>query len=430
VAPTGSPVLKLEDELANRRSPAQRRFAKWVWWSEALTSLWAPVTVFGIAFAIYLVIVETVLCSYLSLQPVLKGFGLLMVGWFAALAVYRTVLPRPRKLRKLRRDAHELTHEIQGLLHRYQAKVDPKVREKLVDLAAQVDADRLEGAPAKLEASLGKLSEVADKQLATWRKGSTLDFISGFAKALAVALLIRAVLIEPFKIPSGSMIPTLEIGDQIFVNKFLYGVRLPWLNVVPFQIVREPARGDVIVFNNPVDTDKDYVKRVVGVPGDTIEINDKVVYVNGQAQPVRVEAENYPFWDQDLNTLVWGPREATLVRETLNGQQHLTLRNRGDPSSHEGPYVVPPKNVFVMGDNRDNSYDSRYALGKPELCYPEPKCVRFVPYGNIKGKAMVIWLSLSYGGLGSSLFGGTGLRTDRLFEPVRMCGAEPARSGR
>ncbi|MHB8879139.1 MAG: signal peptidase I [Myxococcaceae bacterium] len=428
MASTPNALQKLEAEVAGRRSAEQKSRARRLWWTEALTSLWAPVTVFGLAFTFYLFVVESLTCSYLWLQPVLKGFGFLMVVWFAALAVYRSVLPGPRRLRKLRHEAHDLTREIEALLHKHQAKVDPKVREKLVDQAAQVDAERLNGTAAKLEAQLGKLSELADKHLSAWRKGSALDFVSGFAKALAVALLIRAVLIEPFKIPSGSMIPTLEIGDQIFVNKFIYGVRLPWMNVVPFQIVREPRRGDVIVFNNPVDTDKDFVKRVVGVPGDTIELIDKVIYVNGQPQPAQVENPDYVFYDQDQTTTVWERKEATLFREVLSGQPHLALRAKGDPSAHEGPYLVPPKNVFVMGDNRDNSYDSRYALGKLELCFPDPKCVKFVPYGNIKGKAMVIWLALGYGGLGSSFFGGTGLRTDRLFEPVRMCGAEPPRS--
>ncbi len=407
--------------IARRRSLEARGLAQKVWWGEALTSLWAPVTVFGLAFLVYLCVVESSLCTYFVLQPLLKDFGLVMLAWFAALAVYRTVLPGPRKVRKLRRDARELLREIDGLVHRNHAKLDAKLYERLSDQASLVDADVLAGNASKLEPSLAKLSDLAEKHLAAWRKSSTLDFAIGFAKALGVALLIRAVLIEPFKIPSGSMIPTLEIGDQIFVNKFIYGVRLPWLNIVPFQIVRAPERGDVIVFNNPVDTDKDFVKRVVGVPGDTIEITDKVISVNGQPQPVRVEAAAYRFRDQP--TGVWVRREATLVRETLNGQPHLAMRARGDPSSHEGPFVVPPMSVFVMGDNRDNSTDSRYGLGGPE------PGVKYVPYGNIKGKAMVIWLSLSYGGLGSSLFGGTGLRTDRLFQPVRMCGTEPPRTG-
>jgi signal peptidase I len=177
-----------------------------------------------------------------------------------------------------------------------------------------------------------------------------------------------------------------------------------------------------------VNTDLDFIKRVVGVSGDTIEIFDKVVHVNGQPVATRVESEDYLFFDQDRNSTQWFPREATLVRELLNGTPHLTLRNRGDPAgAHEGPFQVPPEHIFVMGDNRDNSTDSRFDLGGNEVDERGNPKVRFVPYGNIKGKAMVIWLSLSYGGLGSSMFGGTGLRTDRLFQPVQMCGLEPPR---
>ena len=127
----------------------------------------------------------------------------------------------------------------------------------------------------------------------------TADLLVGLVKALVVALLIRTVLVEPFKIPSGSMLPTLEIGDQIFVNKFIYGVRIPYLNVVPFSLVRSPERGDVIVFNNPADTSKDFIKRVVGIPGDVVEIRDDVVYVNGREQPRTLVATDFPVWDEE-----------------------------------------------------------------------------------------------------------------------------------
>src|SRR5439155_16071265 len=114
-----------------------------------------------------------------------------------------------------------------------------------------------------------------------------------------VALLIRSVLVEPFKIPSGSMIPTLEIGDQIFVNKFIYGVRVPFLDSVPFVIVREPRRGDVIVFYNRL-VGKDFIKRIIATPGDKLVAHGAKIFVNGEELQAQVENDSYQHWGQYL----------------------------------------------------------------------------------------------------------------------------------
>jgi signal peptidase I len=259
-----------------------------------------------------------------------------------------------------------------------------------------------------LAAALKRLAEVAEKPLATYRKHSKVDFLSGFVKAIFVALLIRTLIVEPFKIPSGSMIPTLEIGDQIFVNKFIYGVRIPFINKVPFVLVRAPKRGDVIVFNNPVDTSKDFIKRVAGIPGDTIEIQNEVLYVNGQPQPRVLKAETYVY--KNLVNDEWVDEEARAYEETLGDRPHTVLQDPFSAGFDGGPWTVPEGHVFVLGDNRESSSDSRVGFGKG-------MGVEYVPFGNIKGKAMVIWLSLSYGG--RFAIDGTGLRTDRLFLPVR-----------
>jgi len=276
-----------------------------------------------------------------------------------------------------------------------------------------VDAAVAAGDAAALDKEIHTLSDQAARLVPAFRKQNAVGIGIGIAKALAVALLIRAIFIEPFRIPSGSMLPTLQIGDQIFVNKFIYGVHIPWANVVPFVIVRPPARGDVIVFENPI-TGQDYIKRVVGIPGDVIELKDDRVYLNGHVVPAQLADRQVEIWDRPEDS-PWRVQHPDLWKETLGGKEHDILLEEDirRETAPEGPIRVPPKSLFVMGDNRDNSLDSRFGLGGPR------RTVVFVPYGNIKGKAMIVWLSLSHGGLGADLFGGTGIRTERFFRQVR-----------
>lgn len=188
------------------------------------------------------------------------------------------------------------------------------------------------------------------------------EYAEALIVALALALFIRAFFVQAFKIPSGSMLPTLQIGDHLLVNKLLYGVRVPEYFLtrnlpLPFAGSRflsffEPERGDIVVFVFPEDRQKDFIKRIVGVPGDVIEIRQRQLYRNGKA--VDSSDEPYALYDE-------GKRVDPGVRDNF------------------GPVTVPASHVFVMGDHRDHSFDSRFW--------------GFVPYEDIIGKAFVIYWS-------------------------------------
>ena len=196
-----------------------------------------------------------------------------------------------------------------------------------------------------------------------------VEYSRSFFPVLLLVLVVRSFLFEPFRIPSASMVPTLLIGDFIFVNKFTYGLRLPVLHrkIVPLGM---PERGDVMVFRLPSNPSVNYIKRLVGLPGDTVVVKDKRVFINGEL--VKLERSGlYPRA---------GRPAALMAREQLGDVRHEVLIEPRQPSK-EGTYVVPEGHYFMMGDNRDNSQDSRF---------PE---VGFVPEANIVGKAVRIWMS-------------------------------------
>ncbi len=180
-------------------------------------------------------------------------------------------------------------------------------------------------------------------------KGGVIrEYAESIVIAILIALFIRAFIVQAFKIPSGSMEPTLLIGDHLLVNKFIYGIKLPLIDQ-KVLVYKEPQREDIIVFIFPKDKTKDFIKRVVGVAGDTIEIRKKKIYINGKLW----EDKHGVYRDSEVTSLV--------------------------PRDNFGPVVVPPGHVMVMGDNRDRSYDSRFW--------------GFVPIDQIKGKALILYWS-------------------------------------
>lgn len=198
--------------------------------------------------------------------------------------------------------------------------------------------------------------------------------------AVLVALSIRWLLIEAYVIPSGSMLPSLLIRDHIFVNKLTYGIRVPFTRTWMTQF-RQPERAEVIVFRNPREPDIFFIKRVIGVGGDTVSIRDGRVYVNDKALDRRVAESKADFeWLREVDFSNSRPDDYMHWEETENNVTHSVLLLRGQAMRQDFETITVPKGqLFVMGDNRDNSNDSRYW--------------GFVPLENVVGRAMFVWLS-------------------------------------
>lgn len=203
------------------------------------------------------------------------------------------------------------------------------------------------------------------------REPVAVDYARSFFPLLLVILLLRAFVGEPFRIPSGSMLPTLEIGDFILVNKYAYGLRLPVLNHKIVE-VGAPRRGDVAVFRYPADTRTDFIKRVVGVPGDHIEYRGKRLFINGEEMPQELLG---PYGAYPVQVV---ERRAERIGETPH--ELLIMPGRDYPDLE---FYVPEGQYFVMGDNRDNSNDSR-EWG-------------MVPEDHLVGRAVLVWMSWAPG---------------------------------
>jgi signal peptidase I len=215
--------------------------------------------------------------------------------------------------------------------------------------------------------------EEQHQQQAKPKKSVFKEYIEPFLIAAVVALFIRQFVVEAFKIPSGSMIPTLTIGDHLLVNKFVYGPRIPFTDARIFR-GKDPKRGDIIVFRYPNDESKNFIKRVVGLPGDKIEIKNGTLFINDQAVSIGALG---PATASDEGGGSFVP--ASLYEEQLGTIRHRIQYMQDQSAKQFAPIVVPRDSVFVMGDNRDNSQDSR-VWG-------------FVKFEKILGKALIIYWS-------------------------------------
>lgn len=348
--------------------------------------------------------------------------------------------------RRIQREARQLVREARRAIRRHGDRIPDGIKRDIGRESDALDQAMATGDGSAMRDRLVVLDEMVDEHLAFARKSTTREYAESIGIAVMIALFLRAFVVEAFKIPSGSMIPTMEIGDHIFVNKFLYGLRIPFTKTRFFEW-RKPKRGEVIVFIYPCEPEKDFIKRIVATEGDTVEVRCDILYVNGQAVPVHQAAgeEECMYWDKEDNgpwhdrrcssyvenmggvefTTIYSPNRPELEidrRDSLRGRYSTLLgrhdfplddrphdcsdlRDGVDPrppeeraralgrieesapenTRYHGPcapqrrYVVPKGHVFVMGDNRENSSDSR-AWGP-------------VPLENIRGKAMFIWWS-------------------------------------
>ncbi|HEY2747742.1 MAG TPA: signal peptidase I [Polyangia bacterium] len=314
------------------------------------------------------------------------------------LTEYRAWRSRSRGIKEARLLLREGRRVLRKYSHRLSAEQTAKVKAAIETLSAAViarDWDKLPGA-------LNTLDDLLDSHLGFGRKSTAREYTESIGIAVLIALFLRAFVVEAFKIPSGSMIPTLQVGDHIFVNKFIYGVRIPFTNIKFGMEYRKPERGEVIVFIYPKEPDKDFIKRIVAIEGDTVELRDNQVVVNGKPVPRSHVDGDCRYEDFVEETSHWEERRCEAWIESVKGNSYTVVQDKnGRPMSwpnqdyQQAWTRVPKDHVFVMGDNRDNSHDSRYW--------------GFVPFDLIKGKAMIIWWS--YGEP-------EGVRYDRMFRLI------------
>ena len=352
--------------------------------------------------------------------------------------------------RRIRREARVLVKEARAVLDT-DGELHGK-RSELETVTAGVEGSLATKNLVSVRAQLAALDQLVDDVIQRPARSTLREYIVSIGTAVLIALALRAFVVEAFKIPSSSMYPTLEINDYIFVNRFIYGERIPWTTTKLFSL-SDPKRGDVIVFNYPCDpNNRDYIKRVIATAGQTVEVRCNVVYVDGVAVPSRLVDASCTYLNNDIvasegeaadstkhpgeDANGWYPKPCSRYDETVDGKVYSTFHDRDRPerdrqlaagtltegdgldfprSSHlpnchdahdaakdfpaqvmgtivevspENPakvcephmhYIVPAGHVFVQGDNRNNSNDSR-VWGS-------------VPIANIKGKALFTWLS-------------------------------------
>jgi signal peptidase I len=292
-------------------------------------------------------------------------------------------------LEEARRVMQANEREIERALSRQEREA---LRGALEALHAEMNGERF--VEERFEAAVGRADQLVGEHLGRWRKGEVREYAESIGVAVAVALLLRVFVVEAFKIPSGSMIPTLMIGDHIFVAKFAYGPLLPYSTRRLYEDL-PPDRGDVMVFKFPENVEQDFIKRVVALPGDTLEVMDGRPVLNGFLVPhCFVGKLDMPHGARGFLYLehlagksyltMYDQRPSAAACETDHDCTGARVCRGGICGLMQGPYRAAPNEVWVLGDNRNNSHDSRSWKGG---------LGGGVPLENIKGRAMFVWMS-------------------------------------
>jgi signal peptidase I len=276
---------------------------------------------------------------------------------------------------RVRKKARQVYSETKNLYAKNRSKVQPEIAGLIKEKLGQTELAISNGNASEIKLKTGELESINKEHLSKFGKSKLRQNVEALLFAVVLALVIRTFIVQPFKIPSGSMIPTLLVGDHLLVSKFIYGTKIPFTNdiVLPLSEIRH---GDVIVFrypNNENDSSQNgvhYIKRVVGLPGDKIDVDGRNLIINGEEVPLDYVDDYY---DERSGTKY----EYDEYQEDLLGKKHIVIYEKGREYTQRGnlPVVVPPGHVFVMGDNRDNSKDSRFW--------------GFVPVQNIEGEAFI-----------------------------------------
>ncbi|CAN5676810.1 hypothetical protein BH09MYX1_BH09MYX1_35630 [soil metagenome] len=406
------------------------RVVFWVFWFAILPFVFACLVVWGLTppSGVEATGAFSSIQGAVREQPVPIGIGLFAIVGMALGAVRRK-LPLalyaypplrgdiPEKVRGLFERASHLLDEADTILAANEKAIIRELTSKERDkLHKELDAlrDSMRTVPFVEDTfndALVRVDGEVDVRLNPWRKSELREYIESILVAVAVAFLLRTFVVEAFKIPSGSMIPTLMVGDHIFVNKFSYGPAIPYTNKRIWTHM-PPERADVIVFAYPEKPEQDFIKRVIELPGDKLEARNGHPILNGWDVPsCLVGSFSYDEPDQ-----IVPHHEGDLYVEYLGDESYLTLYDRiGSYPEYQGPYYVKQGEVYVMGDNRNNSHDSRMWFGGQG---------GGVPFDNMRGRALFVWLSYSTAGVDWSREGNPVMGRPRV--PPAFKNLEPA----
>ena len=301
---------------------------------------------------------------------------------------------------KIRKNSQDLLNSTKSIIKANKNDISLDIRNIINERIKLLEESLELNDQERIISSYSSLKNLYEQNLSQYSKSKLRQNVEAIVIALCLALLIRTFIVQPFKIPSGSMIPTLLIGDHLLVNKFIYGTKIPFMDIRIFP-VEDIKRGDVIVFkfpgNDSVNEGVHYIKRAIGLPGDEVNIEGRDVYINGE-KIKQVYEGNYKYFEQ-------GTEVATdKYIDTLSENIFDVIYKRSSINTTKGktnfPITIPEGNIFVLGDNRDNSYDSRFW--------------GFVPIESISGKAFLIHWSWNFDN--DNIF--SKVRWNRIFSSI------------